>query len=189
MRSRPGAGPAADPATWLLTGADALSAALREAPDDLEVFTFLRDAPPARLFWARRQHHETAVHALDTLAARDGRTPTAGDVWFDAAAALDSVDELVTGFWPRRTKGLRPSEDPYRAMVQASTGERWVVEVDADSVRTRRLAPDEPDPGPPCAVLSGDPVDLQLALWNRGGAPSDPDGLLARWRSAGAVRW
>ncbi len=74
---------------WLRTGAADLLTTLRAAPDDLEAFTFLREAPPARLFWARRQHHETTIHALDALAARDGRTVRADDAWFDAATALD----------------------------------------------------------------------------------------------------
>ncbi len=67
---------ASDPVGWLLDGADPLVTALRAAPDDLDVMTFLKEAPPARLFWARRQCHETTVHALDALAAREARRPT-----------------------------------------------------------------------------------------------------------------
>ena len=60
---------AADPVGWLLDGAAPLVDALQSAPDDLAAMTFLKEAPPARAFWARRQCHETTVHALDALSA------------------------------------------------------------------------------------------------------------------------
>ena len=64
---------AADPVGWLLDGAAPLVDALHSAPDDLAVMTFLKEAPPARAFWARRQCHETTVHALDALSALERR--------------------------------------------------------------------------------------------------------------------
>ena len=67
---------AGDQVGWLHTGADALLAALRAAPDDLDVMTFLAQPLPAKAFWARRQCHETTVHALDALSALEGRTPS-----------------------------------------------------------------------------------------------------------------
>lgn len=177
---------AGDPLTWLTDGAGALLATLRTAPDDLEAFTFLREAPPARLFWARRQHHETTVHALDALAAREGRMLRADDAWFDAATAVDGIDELLVGFWPRRGKGPRAEADPYAAVVAADSGERWLLDVGTDAVATRRLGAGEPVPEG-ALVLSGTAVDLHLALWNRGGHPHDPEGLLARWSHAGRI--
>lgn len=176
-----------DVVSWLTDGAADLLAALRSAPDDLEAYTFLREAPPARLFWARRQHHETTVHALDALAARDGRMLRADDAWFEAATALDGIDELVVGFWPRRGKGPRAQADPYSAVVTAESGERWLLDIGTDAVATRRLGGGEPDPRG-AAALSGPAVDLYLALWNRGGAVEDPAGLLPTWRETGAVR-
>jgi uncharacterized protein (TIGR03083 family) len=178
---------AADAVTWLTDGAGVLRAALRSAPEDLEAFTFLREAPPARLFWARRQHHETTIHALDALAAREGRMPTADDAFFDAATALDGIDELLVGFWPRRGRGPRAEADPYPAVVVADSGERWLLDVGTDAVTTRRLAADEPAPEG-AAALTGPAVDLHLGLWNRGGRPDDPAGLLPAWQEAGAVR-
>ncbi|MGG5259936.1 maleylpyruvate isomerase family mycothiol-dependent enzyme [Phycicoccus avicenniae] len=177
---------APDLLAWLREGADALMATLRAAPDDLEAFTFLREAPPPRLFWARRQHHETTIHALDALAARDDRTLTAADAWFDAATALDGVDELLVGFWPRRGKGPRAEAGPYPAVVAADSGERWLLEVGTDAVATRRLAPGAPSPDGAVA-LTGTAVDLYLALWNRGGTPDDPAGLLPRWSGPGRI--
>src|SRR5262245_13029807 len=61
---------------YVREGAAELAAALRSAPEDLEAMTFLNDAPAPRLFWARRQAHETTVHAVDGLAAQLGRMPT-----------------------------------------------------------------------------------------------------------------
>lgn len=178
---------APDVTSWLRTGADELLTTLGDAPDDLEAFTFLREAPPARLFWARRQHHETAVHALDVLAAREGRTPTAEDAWWTPAVAADAVDELLVGFWPRRGRGPRAEGDPYDALVSASdTGDRWLVAVGTDATTARRLAPsDGATDG--AATLAGPAVDLHLALWNRGGSVDDPAGLLPRWADRGRV--
>lgn len=179
-----------DPVAWLRAGAADLLEALRAAPDDLEVFTFLKEAPPPRLFWARRQHHETTIHALDALAAEAARAPAAGDAWFAAATAIDGIDELLVGFWQRRSSGPRaPEGRPYTALVTADTGHRWRLDVGAESVRTRRLDADDEVPGKDAAVLSGPAVDLYLALWNRGGGVDDPDQLLARWRGGGSVVW
>lgn len=180
---------ASDQGAWLRAGAADLLATLRAVPDDLDALTFLKDAPRARLFWARRQHHETTVHALDALAARDARLPAAPDAWFDEATALDGIDELLVGFWQRRTSGPRADSAPYSAVVAAASGDRWLLDVGTAGVRTRRLDGGEAVPGSPVAVVSGSAVDLYLALWNRGGAPDDPAGLLASWRGGGAIRW
>lgn len=183
----------ADPVGWLRQGAAELVATLRAAPEDLDVFRFLSQAPPARLFWARRQHHETTIHALDAVSAREQRAPQAADTWYDARTAVDGVDELLTGFWQRRSSGPRASSAPYTAMVAADTGERWerwLLEVGTERTRTTRLPPGEPVPDRGSTVVSGPAADLQLALWNRGGAVCDPAGLLPAWREAGgAVQW
>lgn len=70
--------------------------------------------------------------------------------------------------------------------MAADSGERWLLDVGPEGVRTRRLGAQDAAPEG-AAVLSGHPVDLQLALWNRGGSPEDPGGLLEAWREAGAV--
>ncbi|WP_091762411.1 maleylpyruvate isomerase family mycothiol-dependent enzyme [Pedococcus cremeus] len=64
-----------DPVSWLRDGARALVAALHDAPADLQALVFLKDAPSPRDFWARRQSHETTMHAVDTLSAALGRLP------------------------------------------------------------------------------------------------------------------
>ena len=149
--------------------------------------TFLKQAPPARPFWARRQCHETTVHALDALAAREATAPTAADVWLTDALAADGVDELLVGFWQRRTKGPR-SETPYTATVSVDRGPAWSLDVSDQSPVTRRR---ESGDGIPAGarVLRGSAADLYLALWNRGGTVDDPTGLLDAWRERGAVTW
>ena len=176
-----------DPVGWLLDGAAPLVAALRAAPDDLEVMTFLKQAPPPRRFWARRQCHETTVHALDALAAAEQRRPRAEDLWLPEALAVDGVDELLVGFWQRRTKGPR-SGTPYTATVAVVDGPVWALDVGDSAPVTRRL---EPGDGIPTGArtLEGSAADLYLALWNRGGVVDDPSGLLAQWGRPGAVTW
>jgi len=177
----------ADPVGWLLDGAAPLVTALRAAPDDLAVMTFLKEAPPARRFWARRQCHETTVHALDALAAAEQRPLGADDLWLAEALAADGVDELLVGFWQRRTKGPR-SRTPYTATVGVVDGPGWALEVSDSAPVTRRLeAGDGTTTG--ARRLQGSAADLYLALWNRGGGVDDPSGLLAEWRERAAVTW
>ena len=177
-----------DPGAWLAAGASELVAALRSAPDDLDVMTFLREAPPARAFWARRQCHETTVHALDSLAAAsDGRTLTAADVWLDESLSVDGVDELLVGFWQRRSKGPR-TEQPYTASISIPSGPTWVLDVRQEHPVTRRLGEGDGIPHD-ARPLSGTAADLYLALWNRGGAVDDPTDLLTEWRDPGAITW
>ena len=172
---------------WLRSGADTLLAALRDAPDDLDVMTFLAEPLPAKPFWARRQCHETSVHALDALSALEGRTLRADDVWLSDELATDGVDELLVGFWQRRTKGPR-SEKPYTATVSVTNGDVWVLEVsDRAPVTRRREAADGIPAG--SRRLTGSARDVYVGLWNRGGAVDDPTGLLQEWRERGAISW
>ncbi|HYN66648.1 MAG TPA: maleylpyruvate isomerase N-terminal domain-containing protein [Ornithinibacter sp.] len=178
---------AVDPVGWLLDGAAPLVAALAAAPDDLDVMTFLAQSPPARAFWARRQCHETTVHALDALGAREARTLTGADTWFDDRLASDGIDELLVGFWQRRTKGPR-TEDPYTAVVSVSAGPAWSLALGPGAPVTHRLTPRTGAPDH-ARTLTGSATDLYLALWNRGGTVDDPTGLLDTWREGGAITW
>jgi uncharacterized protein (TIGR03083 family) len=176
-----------DPVGWLLDGAAPLVDALENAPDDLSVLTFLKQAPPARAFWARRQCHETTVHALDALSALERRPLVAEDVWLTDALAVDGVDELLIGFWQRRTKGPR-TESLYAAAVVVADGPAWALDISDQSPVTRRR---EPGDGIPAGArtLRGSARDLYLALWNRGGTVDDPTGLLEAWRERGSITW
>ena len=127
------------------------------------------------------------MHALDALAALEARPLSAADVWLTDALAADGVDELLVGFWQRRTKGPR-SESPYTATVSIPDGPAWTLDISDQSPVTRRR---EPGDGIPTTArtLSGSAADLYLALWNRGGTVDDPSGLLGDWREGGAVTW
>jgi len=127
------------------------------------------------------------VHALDALSALEGRPLVGDDVWLSEALAADGVDELLIGFWQRRTKGPR-SKAAYTATVVVTDGPAWVLDISDQSPVTRRR---EPGDGIPAGVrtVGGSAGDLYLALWNRGGTVDDATGLLAQWREPGAVTW
>ena len=107
----------ADVLGWFDDGATALLQAIVDAPDDLDALVFLEDAPAPRLFWARRQCHETTIHAVDALGARLGRPARADETWIKPAVALDGIDELLVGFVTRRRKGASPGS-PTRLLVR-----------------------------------------------------------------------
>lgn len=155
---------AADPVAWLCRGAESLVAALAEAPDDLDAPVFLHDAPPPRAFWARRQCHETTIHAVDALAAAVGRLPRAADTWITPELAVDGIDELLTGFLPRPGSRFRPARPTAFAVLPDDSPERWLVETSAGHppVTTRGAGDGAAD-----VALRAPAAALYLALWNR----------------------
>lgn len=178
----------ADPLGWFDEGATALLQAVVDAPDDLEALVFLRDAPAPRLFWTRRQCHETTIHAVDALAARLRRPPRADETWIRPAVALDGIDELLVGFVTRRREGAAPGA-PTTVLVRPDGSEvAWLVDLATGRpVSTRRV-----DAGSPEAAadhtLTGDPVELYLRLWSRSG--DEPVDELERWwRETISVTW
>ena len=182
---------AADPLAWLSEGAEALVAALRAAPADLEAFVFLKNAPSPRDFWARRQCHETTMHAVDVLSARLRRMPTvteAAPMGVSPALALDGIDELLTGFVPRRSSRLR-SEQPLRLAVRPTDADVvWVVEVGEEPPVTTRHTSSTPADAD--VTFSGTSAELYLGLWNRGEElVADDAEVLRRWREAVRVSW
>ena len=163
----------ADPITWLLDGAEALTAAVRAVPDDVRAMVFLKEAPAPR---ARRQCHETTIHAVDALAAALGRMPLPEDAdRVDPVVALDGIDELLTGFV---TRGRTRFADvgPLRFEVRPSTGGRaWAVDVQPDgSVETTRLAGDVHVVDSADGTIRGSAVAVYLARV---------------WRPRARVRW
>lgn len=171
---------------WFVEGGIALHRTLEEAPDDLRAFVFLKNAPPAKQFWIRRQTHETTIHRVDALASRLGRMPSTTEAGVPTALAVDGLDELLNGFVPRRTSRLR-TDEPFRSVVAATdVPVAWTVSVSAD---------------PPVVVPGADPTAhsrltgtaaaLYLGLWNRGDdmAESGTVDLLGHWRQQVRVRW
>src|SRR5690606_25525586 len=90
--------PAEELIDWLTVGAQELLAKLGVVDRDVAAMVFLHDAPSPLEFWARRQAHDTTIHAVDALAAALGRPPTADEAAVPEDAARDGLDELLTGF-------------------------------------------------------------------------------------------
>jgi uncharacterized protein (TIGR03083 family) len=178
---------AADPLAWLRDGALEVSRSITEAPGDREAFVFLNDAPAPRGFWARRQCHETTVHAVDALAASLGRPPRAEETWIDPVLARDGIDELLGGFLTRPRSRLRCEEDAVLAVVPDDADEWWEVALGMrPAVVTRHPTAYDADTDPDWE-LTGSSVDLYLRLWNRSeaAAGSEED----EWRHLTAVTW
>ena len=177
-----------DPLEWLRDGAIEVVSAIVSAPGDVDAMVFLADAGTPREFWARRQCHETTVHAVDALSASLGRQPSAADVaWLSPAVALDGIDELLTGFLPRPVSRLR-SDEPQRIVVRPSGSTcGWTVTVSGSPPVTVRT--DRPEVADADILLEGDPVALYLTLWNRSDEISPAGGGWDLWRDSAQVRW
>ncbi|HSV41377.1 MAG TPA: maleylpyruvate isomerase family mycothiol-dependent enzyme [Nocardioidaceae bacterium] len=161
-------------------GLDALLSALRSAPLDLEAMTFLKDCGTPREFWARRQCHETTVHAVDALSAKLGRVPTAEEAALASDVAVDGIDELLRGFYSRGRSKLFDGQVFSFAVAPTDSDRRWVVQVDE-----RLTITDEGEAEP----LTGTAAQLYLGLWNRGDEIKGSPELLARWRENQRIRW
>ncbi|WP_231388797.1 maleylpyruvate isomerase N-terminal domain-containing protein [Marmoricola sp. URHB0036] len=179
----------ADPVIWLRDGGLRLIKALKEAPVDLDAFVFLDSAPPPRLFWARRQCHETTIHSVDALAARLGRTPTADETWVTQQVALDGIDELLTGFMTRAKSQLRSDHPVSLSIRPTDVQHSWLVRVsdqppvvERGAGRQRRWGRDDAD-----LVLEGTAEQLYLALWNRSDEVTGEGYDL--WRRTARVSW
>lgn len=177
---------------WFDEGATALLQAIVDAPDDVDAPVFLKAAPTPRLFWTRRQCHETTIHAVDAIGARLGRPARADETWVRETLALDGIDELLRGFLPRRRQGVHAPDDTLILVRPHGQEVGWLLAVHPeDPVETTPV--DLRSATPPAAdhVLAGDPVELYLQLWNRGPEPPDlaADSVEAWWRGHVTVSW
>jgi uncharacterized protein (TIGR03083 family) len=171
-----------DPLEWLRDGVIELAETVSRASEDARAPVFLNDAPRPREFWARRQCHETTVHAVDALAAALGRLPEAEETWIDVDVAVDGIDELLGGFLTRPRSRLRCEEDAVLVVAPDDAPDWWRVELGPrPAVSIRRTGPR----GSGDWVLDGPAVELYLALWNR----TARAGLDAGWRERAAVAW
>lgn len=171
---------------WFRSGAKEALGAIARAPDDLRAFVFLKNAPPARHFWARRLTHETTIHRIDALAARLGRMPSTSEAGIATRIAVDGIDELVTGFVPRRSSRLR-TDEPFRmSIAPTDAAAAWTVAVsDQPPVVSSGVDPDAH------AMLTGTAAALYLGLWNRGDdiAENGTVDALGHWREQVRVTW
>ncbi|MBR7675751.1 maleylpyruvate isomerase family mycothiol-dependent enzyme [Streptomyces daliensis] len=179
-------------ADWLREGHARLVTALREAPEDLECFTFLPGSPSPLHFWTRRQTHETTVHRVDAELATGGAlSPVAPRV------AADGIDELLTGFATRARTRFR-TETPRTLRLRATDVPEapWALRFSDAPLQVTREdeGADGPGPGPldggDCEV-SGPAELLYLALWNRrsfDGLTVEGDASLAElWQATARV--
>lgn len=156
-----------DPVEWLRDGAIALVRTLVDADDDAQAPTFLHDAPPPKRFWARRQCHETTIHAVDVMGAALGRLARAEETWISHEVALDGIDELLLGFVPRSKSPLH-SPEPVRVAVRPTDAERsYSVLVGAQAPVATRHDDGATGGAPGDLVVEGTAVQLYLWLWNR----------------------
>lgn len=180
-----------DPLEWLRDGAVELAKAVYDAPDDVRAPVFLKDAPAPRAFWARRQCHETTIHAVDAQASALGRAPKAEEIdWVDAEVAVDGIDELLGGFLTRRRSRLRMPEESVLVVRAHDAEPCWRLTLSPEPAVTERLvgpADDDAD-----WVIDGPSRELDLRLWNR----ADPAATAARadaavldWSALSAVTW
>ena len=175
----------ADLGTYFREGLDALIAALRDAPDDLKAMVFLNDAPPAKLFWARRQAHENTIHMVDALSADLGRVPPAGEAAVERDVAIDGLDELLCGFFTRGKSKIFDGTEYDVDVIPSDADRRWTLHV------AERMTVATTSAGDAQVRISGPADAIYLALWNRGDEVevSGDDRLLDRWRAAQRVRW
>ena len=174
---------AEDPLAWLVEGAAEVARAVTAAPEDLDALVFLLDAPPtARGFWARRQCHETTMHAVDALAASLGRAPRADEVELDPELAADGIDELLGGFLTRPRSRLLCDEDGLLVVEPVDVADRWEVALGSRPAVTTRQGAGDPPPPDPDWELTGTATELYLRLWNRLDPPEE-------WSRLTAVTW
>ncbi|RJS45839.1 maleylpyruvate isomerase family mycothiol-dependent enzyme [Nocardioides cavernaquae] len=174
-----------DPVEWLRDGAIDFVTALTQAPETVGAPVFLHDAPGPRQFWARRQCHETTIHAVDAMAAALGRAPSGEETWIGPALALDGIDELVRGFLPRPKSTLR-SDEPVTIAVRPDEGERaWLVSVSPEPAVTEEVSVADTRCAAADIQLTGGAVSLYLQLWNRAAAHAVPE----LWRERSRIVW
>jgi uncharacterized protein (TIGR03083 family) len=172
-----------DPDRWLESGAEELLTTLRTVPTDVDAPVFLKDPPAPRAFWARRQCHETVIHGVDARAALLGRAPSVQEVSIDPVLALDGIDELLTGFLPRRKAKVHLPE--VATLAVATPDAWWQIVIGPDPVVTTRHDGDAPAGD---WIVRGDPVELYLRLWHRLDVTEHPDDWPPGWQNF-TVTW
>jgi uncharacterized protein (TIGR03083 family) len=153
---------------------------LRAAPDTLAVWT-MTAAPSAKLFWARRMAHETAIHRVDAnLAAGYGVEG------FEPEFAADGIEELFTGSGARFDRsGL--TGDRTISLTPLDSNDSWTLSIGPNLLSCRPVALDHAD-----LAIFGPASDLYRWVWNRA---ADDDvalrgdlSLADRWRRDFTVR-
>ncbi|NUP75182.1 MAG: maleylpyruvate isomerase family mycothiol-dependent enzyme, partial [Sinomonas sp.] len=164
---------------WYRARAAGLVVALRAAGPDAPAWTLWGNRVAA--FWARRQLHETAIHAYDlseSLAAGAGEPAQ----WSVAdGIALDGLSEVLTGFYPRQVRLGRTPGLPgvVRFEVRTDRGEPLA----ALAAPALGAADDGGIPAELGTVV-GTASELYLAVWGRGPYPGASAELAEATRAA-----
>ena len=125
---------------WLDDAMVDLLNALAAAAEDRQAWFHTGEAPADRQRAARRLCHAGTLHAVDAMAARLGRTPTADEVWFSSELARDGIEWML--------------EQQSVSTQLRATGSDWTVAARAE---------DQPD-----GTIVGSARALYLALAGRG---------------------
>jgi len=176
-----------DPVMWLESGAAELISTLRTVPADVVAPVFLKDPPAPRAFWARRQCHETTIHAADATSAVLGRPPSELDFPIGADLAADGIDELLTGFLPRSRSGVHSERPVTLVIAPGDRDEWWQVAIGAGPATTMRHA------GTPVAdgdwIVRGTAAELYLRLWHRLDLVEDAGAWPPGWHENFRITW
>ena len=155
------------------TGLQAMLKQLRATPERAVVWTYL-PAPSAKLFWARRMAHETAIHRVDAqLAAGFGVAD------FDPEFAADGIDELLTGSATRFDRSRLPGDQTI-SLTPLDSNAAWTLTIGPELISCRPLAVDDAD-----LSVFGLAGDLYRWVWNRAGG----DDVSLRGDLSLADRW
>jgi uncharacterized protein (TIGR03083 family) len=148
---------------WYREGQGALVRTLREAPPDLDCWSFL-PAPTPLAFWCRRQSHETVIHLADLAVAHD-RPPDSPGWEIPPAFAADGIDELLRGWMRGRPADAGEVEAPSLRIVGTDHDLDWVLSFPGP--RDLTLTPGPRASSRPACTVRARAVDLYLLLWNR----------------------
>ncbi len=166
---------------WFTSGANALATTLRHADPTAFYFTFLANPPSPLLFWARRQALETAMHRIDAESALGRNTGLSSEL------AADGIDELLTGFAPRKHTPLRSESPVVLHIAPTDSVAAWRITISDQPVVAMRTG------GEADCSASGLSSDLYQTLWNRQGTEKltiegDPT-VLELFRDNVKIRW
>jgi uncharacterized protein (TIGR03083 family) len=140
------------------SGLSQLASALRTAPADLDVWTYLPGETAVRS-WARRQAHETSVHRIDAELAAD-----AGVGEFEADFAADGIAELLMLFAPLRFSTGGIAEPRTITLTPVDANRAWTVQLGPSGVQAVERAQDGSD-----LSVFATASDLYRWVWNRAG--------------------
>ncbi|HST49900.1 maleylpyruvate isomerase family mycothiol-dependent enzyme [Jatrophihabitans sp.] len=131
---------------------------LLATPDRAAIWT-ITPAASAKLFWARRLAHETAIHRVDAQLAAGF-----GVQGFEPAFAVDGIEELLTGSGAARFDRSRLPGERSISLTPLDSNASWTLLVGPQLLSCRPQAVDDAD-----LSVFGLASDLYCWAWNRAG--------------------